>query len=101
MRRFDERVRKTVEGPVGYQAEPKLDGSSLKLVCVEGVLDRADTQGNVIGSNIFSPTAVPGAATVKEPLSIASGVLRCEFPAMFILSALAWPMAGLATARRW
>ena len=58
MRRFDERIRKAVEGPFVYQVEPKLDGPSLKLVCVEGVLDRAVTQGNVVGSNIFSLTAV-------------------------------------------
>lgn len=45
-RRFDERVRKAVEGPVEYLAEPKLDGSSLELVYVDGVLDRAVTRGN-------------------------------------------------------
>ena len=46
VRRFDERVRKAVEGPVEYLAEPKLDGSSLELVYVNGVLDRAVTRGN-------------------------------------------------------
>lgn len=46
LRRFDERVRKTVDGPVEYLAEPKLDGSSLELVYVDGVLDRAVTRGN-------------------------------------------------------
>lgn len=45
-RRFDERVRKAVDGPVEYLAEPKLDGSSLELVYVDGVLDRAVTRGN-------------------------------------------------------
>lgn len=45
-RRFDERVRKAVDGPVEYLAEPKLDGSSLELVYVNGVLDRAVTRGN-------------------------------------------------------
>ena len=52
--------------------------------------------GNVIGSNIFNLTAVLGAAAVIEPLSIASGVLGREFLAMFILSALVWPMAWSA-----
>lgn len=46
LRRFDERVRKAVEGPVEYLVEPKLDGSSLELVYVNGVLDRAVTRGN-------------------------------------------------------
>ena len=46
VRRFDERVRKAVEGPVEYLVEPKLDGSSLELVYVNGVLDRAVTRGN-------------------------------------------------------
>ena len=46
VRRFDERVRKAVEGPVEYLVEPKLDGSSLELVYVDGVLDRAVTRGN-------------------------------------------------------
>ena len=46
LRRFDERVRKAVEGPVEYLVEPKLDGSSLELVYVDGVLDRAVTRGN-------------------------------------------------------
>ena len=46
LRRFDERVRKAVDGPVEYLVEPKLDGSSLELVYVDGVLDRAVTRGN-------------------------------------------------------
>ena len=45
-RRFDERVRKAVEEPVEYLVEPKLDGSSLELVYVNGLLDRAVTRGN-------------------------------------------------------
>ena len=46
LRRFDERVHKAVDGPVEYLVEPKLDGSSLELVYVDGVLDRAVTRGN-------------------------------------------------------
>ena len=37
--------------------------------------------GNVIGSNIFNLTAVPGAAVVIKPLSIAPGVLGRPLPA--------------------
>ena len=95
MRRFDKRIRKA-EGPVQYHAEPKLDGSALKLACVEGVLDRAVTQGHFIGSSIFSLAAVLGAAALNECLSIASGVLGRGFPAMLILSAPVWLMARRA-----
>jgi DNA ligase (NAD+) len=46
LHRFDERVRKAVDGPVEYLVEPKLDGSSLEVVYVDGVLNRAVTRGN-------------------------------------------------------
>lgn len=46
VRRFDERVRKGVEGVVEYVLEPKLDGLSLELVYEDGVLARAVTRGN-------------------------------------------------------
>ncbi len=47
VRRFDERVRRAVEGEeVEYLLEPKLDGVSIELVYVEGRLDRAVTRGN-------------------------------------------------------
>ncbi len=46
VRRFDERVRKAVEGPVSYLLEPKLDGASIELVYERGVLTRAVTRGN-------------------------------------------------------
>ncbi len=46
VRRFDDRMRKAVGGPVRYVAEPKLDGASLELVYEEGVLARAVTRGN-------------------------------------------------------
>ncbi len=44
--RFDERVRKGVEGEVEYLLEPKLDGLSLELVYEEGVFVRAVTRGD-------------------------------------------------------
>ena len=46
VRRFDERVRKAVEGRVSYLLEPKLDGASIELVYEKGVLSRAVTRGN-------------------------------------------------------
>lgn len=46
LRRFDERVRKAVSGPVSYLVEPKLDGASLELVYEEGLFTRAVTRGN-------------------------------------------------------
>lgn len=47
VRRFDERLRKALEEEeIRYVLEPKLDGASLELVYVDGVLDRAVTRGN-------------------------------------------------------
>lgn len=48
VRRFDERVRKAVDGAVRYLLEPKLDGASIELVYEDGVLARAVTRGNGI-----------------------------------------------------
>ena len=47
VRRFDERLRKALgDEHIRYVIEPKLDGASLELVYVDGVLDRAVTRGN-------------------------------------------------------
>ena len=46
VQRFDERVRKAVDGPVEYLLEPKLDGASIELVYEHGALARAVTRGN-------------------------------------------------------
>lgn len=47
VRRFDERLRKALgDEEIRYVLEPKLDGASLELVFVDGVLDRAVTRGN-------------------------------------------------------
>lgn len=46
LRRFDERARRAVGGPVRYMVEPKLDGASLELVYEDGLLIRAVTRGN-------------------------------------------------------
>ena len=44
--RFDERLRKVVDGEVEYILEPKLDGASIELVYRNGILERAVTRGN-------------------------------------------------------
>ena len=47
VRRFDERLRKALgDEDIRYILEPKLDGASLELVYVDGVLERAVTRGN-------------------------------------------------------
>ncbi len=46
VRRFDDRLRKAVEGEPTYLLQPKLDGASIELVYEEGVLVRAVTRGN-------------------------------------------------------
>ena len=46
VRRFDERVRKVVDGRIEYLLEPKLDGASIELVYEQGRLTRAVTRGN-------------------------------------------------------
>ncbi len=54
VRRFDERLRKAVgDADIRYVLEPKLDGASLELVYVNGVLDRAVTRGNgLVGEGV-------------------------------------------------
>ncbi len=64
VRRFDERIRKVVEGEVHYLLEPKLDGASIELVYEEGLLTRAVTRGNgvrgeVVTENIRTIPSVP------------------------------------------
>jgi len=47
VRRFDERLRKAIgDDAIRYVLEPKLDGASVELVYVDGVLERAVTRGN-------------------------------------------------------
>ncbi len=43
--RFDERVRKGLEGEPEYLLEPKLDGASIELVYENGLFVRAVTRG--------------------------------------------------------
>lgn len=63
--RFDERIRKAVEGDeVEYLLEPKLDGLSVELVYEDGMLVRAVTRGDGrrgegVTENIRTIPAVP------------------------------------------
>ena len=66
LRRFDERVRKGLDGdfPVEYVLEPKLDGASLELVYQNGVLLQASTRGDGrrgegITANVRTMKSVP------------------------------------------
>ena len=62
-RRFDERIRKTVEDPT-YSLEPKIDGLSIEVVYVGGRYDRAVTRGNgtqgeVVTENVRTIKSLP------------------------------------------
>jgi cation:H+ antiporter len=63
--------------------------------------------GNVIGSNIFNLAGVLGVAGIVKPISVDSGVLWVEFPAVLALSLLVllvpiFPLAkGQYRIRRW
>ncbi len=65
VRRFDERVRKTVGGSrLQYMLEPKFDGLSLEVVYRDGALDRASTRGDGehgegVTENVKTIRAVP------------------------------------------
>ena len=66
LRRFDERVRKGLDGdfPVEYVLEPKLDGASLELVYQNGALLQASTRGDGrrgegITANVRTMQSVP------------------------------------------
>lgn len=79
LRRFDERVRKAVDGPVEYLVEPKLDGSSLELVYVNGVLDRAVTRGN----GVEGEGVTENARTIPSvPLRLRAGRDQLPIPSL-------------------
>ncbi len=66
LRRFDERVRKGLDGefPVEYVLEAKLDGASLELVYQNGILLQASTRGDGrrgegITANVRTMQSVP------------------------------------------
>ncbi len=62
--RFDERVRKGLEGEPEYLLEPKLDGASIELVYENGLFVRAVTRGNgqtgeVVTENVKTISSLP------------------------------------------
>ena len=62
-RRFDERIRKSVDDP-SYSLEPKIDGLSIEIVYVGGAYDRAVTRGNgvegeIVTENVRTIKSVP------------------------------------------
>lgn len=64
LRRFDQRLRKSLGEQVEYVLEPKLDGLSLELVYEDGVLARAATRGDGVRgegvtANVRTIAAVP------------------------------------------
>jgi cation:H+ antiporter len=49
--------------------------------------------GNIVGSNVFNLTIVLGGTAIVRPLAIPEGVLRVEYPAVFLLSLMLLPLA--------
>lgn len=90
VRRFDERLRKALgEEKIRYVLEPKLDGASLELVYVDGVLERAVTRGNGrvgegVTENVRTIPTVPLRLSRKERAAPAFLSVRGE--AMMYLS---------------
>ncbi|MCY4398974.1 MAG: calcium/sodium antiporter [Gemmatimonadetes bacterium] len=52
--------------------------------------------GNIVGSNIFNLTAVMGGSALVRSYQVDSSILTLQLPAVLILSALVWPVAGSA-----
>jgi DNA ligase (NAD+) len=56
LRAFDQRLRRAVgEVPVRYSLEPKIDGLSVELVYVDGLLERAVTRGDGLRGEVITP----------------------------------------------
>ncbi len=88
--RFDERIRKAIEGPIKYLVEPKLDGASVELVYEDGVLTRAVTRGNgeegeVVTENVRTISSVP--LRLKDDVRPAPPFLSIRGEVLMYLSA--------------
>lgn len=58
--------------------------------------------GNVIGSNVFNLTAILGITGLVKPIAVAGSVLQAEYPAVLLISAVAFPVTWSAfRVRRW
>ena len=89
VRRFDERVRRVVDGPVTYLLEPKLDGASIELVYERGLLSRAVTRGNGtwgegVTENVKTIPSVP--LRLREAVSQAPELLAVRGEVMMYIS---------------
>ena len=90
VRRFDERLRKALgDEDIRYVLEPKLDGASLELVYVDGMLERAVTRGNgTVGEgvteNVRTIPTVP--LRLREEERPAPALLSVRGEAMMYLS---------------
>src|SRR6185436_18564401 len=83
LRRFDQRLRKSLGDAVEYVLEPKLDGLSLELVYEDGVLARAATRGDGVRgegvtANVRTIAAVPLRLSDREAPVPSFLALRAE-----------------------
>ncbi len=73
LRAFDTRLRRAAEAAgveVSYSLEPKIDGLSVELVYVNGVLERAVTRGDGVTGEVITP----GVRTIRSvPLRLLTG----------------------------
>ncbi len=73
LRAFDARLRRAasaIDVEVSYSLEPKIDGLSVELVYVDGVLDRAVTRGDGVTGEVITP----GVRTIRSvPLRLLDG----------------------------
>ncbi len=73
LRAFDARLRRAAEGlgvEVAYSLEPKIDGLSVELVYVDGVLERAVTRGDGVRGEVVTA----GVRTIRTvPLRLFDG----------------------------
>ncbi len=90
VRRFHDRMVQAAGGTVEYVLEPKLDGVSLELVYVDGLLDRAVTRGNGrqgegVTENVRTIPSVP--LRLREEERRAPSLLSIRGEALIYLSA--------------
>lgn len=88
-RRFDERIRKTVDEP-SYSLEPKIDGLSIEIVYRNGSYERAVTRGDgvegeVVTENVRTIRSVP--LRLREEERKAPGLLAVRGEVFMHISA--------------
>ncbi|MDP4222517.1 MAG: NAD-dependent DNA ligase LigA [Bacteroidota bacterium] len=78
LRDFDNRVQKTVEGPLEYVCELKFDGASISITYINGIMARALTRGD--GTKGDDVTV-----NIKTIKSIPWSITRDGIPSEFIV----------------